>query len=168
MESIESGTVWYGMCGYTYVCIYVCIWNVQLDGETGCSNVKGQLSARCLISLSCSCTDVLYATLSFAPAGVHSGAAGWTEQLNTLNGRDHMQESSVYLCTCIIYKLTILHEPYTTIYTILSVDRAVYTYMYNRALFCMHVCTVYYVTNLFTCASIMYHTIYTVYCHWTS
>ena len=29
--------------------------------------------------------------------------------------------------------------------------------MYNRAFVCMYVHTVYYVTNLFTCAYIMYH-----------
>ena len=108
------------------------------DGETGCSNVKGQLSAWCLISLSYSCTDVLYATLSFAPAGVHSGAAGWTEQLNTLSGQDHMQERSVHLCT---YRQA--------------------NNLINRALFCIHVCTVYYAKN---CSHV--HT-YTVYCYWT-
>ena len=66
-------------CVGTRVRMHLCMYlKIAIDGETGGSNEKGQLSARCLISLSYSCTDVLYATLSFAPAGVHSGAAGWT------------------------------------------------------------------------------------------
>ena len=94
---------------------------------------------------------MLYATLSFAPAGVHSGAAGWTEQLNTLSGRDHMQERNVYLCAYRLYKLTILHGPYMT----------------NPALFCIHAYTVYYVKCeiVHTCIHYIPHIPYRY--HWT-
>ena len=58
------------MCVFVCVCVCVCV---------------------CVRACVCGTYVVLVCLLvSFAPAGVHSGAAGWTEQLNTLSGRDHM------------------------------------------------------------------------------
>ena len=77
---------------------------------------------------------MLYATLSFAPAGVHSGAAGWTEQLNTLSGQDHMQERSVYLCTCSIYMhYTVYLLMYICKYIIIDMQVEVIDYRYRGA-----------------------------------